>query len=252
MGTEGIAHYLLIMTSIDPARPYLLAIETSGHYGSIGLGNVKAEDSTEVVGTLELNQSERSARTLAPAIQKLLADYNVESRHIGAIAVTSGPGSFTGLRVGITTAKTMAYVLNTKLFAINTLEVISNNYRDETSTVWCLIDAQRKEWFSFKQEPNLTAQVQSTRLTHGEICEALADGDIIAGPEVMKLAGRIGDKSNLYHWQEESVSAESLVKIGMSQWLSSNDCTRDPFQLVPAYHRPSAAEENYDRQQAKR
>ena len=240
------------MTPIDPARPYLLAIETSGLYGSVCLGRVNSEDSPEVVGTIELTQSERSARTLAPAIQNLLADHQVETNQLGATAVTSGPGSFTGLRVGITTAKTMAYVLDAKLFGINTLAVISEKFCEAESNVWCLIDAQRKEWFSFKQEPGSAARAESTRLTHNELCEALTAGDLLVGPEVNKLADRLGEDASKYRWQEEPISAESLAKIGLAQWLGNADLGSDPFQLVPEYHRPSAAEENYDRQQAKR
>lgn len=242
------------MTAIDSARPYLLAIETSGLYGSICLGKVSGEDLPEVVGKIELTQSERSARTLAPAIQSLLADHQVEAKQLGAVAVTSGPGSFTGLRVGITTAKTMAYVLDTKLFGINTLAIILQNFREEKTNVWCLVDAQRKEWFSFKHEPSSTTRAESTRLTHGELCKALTEGDLIIGPEVNKLADRIGKDASKYRWQEEPVSAESLAMIGMSFWVRSDtdDLSSDPFQLVPEYHRLSAAEENYDRQQAKR
>lgn len=238
------------MTTISPDRPYLLAIETSGLYGSVSVTAVGENRLPEDVGTLELTRTGRSARTLAPAINDLLTTRDVQGEQLGAIAVTVGPGSFTGLRVGITTAKTMAYVLKTKLFGINTLACLGNDFQAENTNVWCMIDAQRNEWFTWKRQPNSNEECSVTRLSQEELSSCLSEDDLIVGPEVSKLANRLGDDSEKFRWHESPVSSQSLAELGSSLWVNGE--SHDLFQLVPEYHRPSAAEENYDRQQAKR
>ena len=130
----------------------LLALETSGRSGSIALA--KSTESLvelrESIGSdwslpgrslkilterleilsLDLDPTWGSAKTLAPAIQKLLAQDGLSPKDLHAIAVVQGPGSFTGLRVGIATAKVMAYALQIPIVAIDTLEVIAQQVSD--------------------------------------------------------------------------------------------------------------------------
>jgi tRNA threonylcarbamoyl adenosine modification protein YeaZ len=130
----------------------LLALETSGRSGSIALA--KSTESLdglrESIGSdwslpgrclrnlterleilsLDLDPTWGSAKTLAPAIQKLLAQGGLAPKDLHAIAVVQGPGSFTGLRVGIATAKVMAYALQIPIVAIDTLEVIAQQVSD--------------------------------------------------------------------------------------------------------------------------
>ena len=130
----------------------LLALETSGRSGSIALA--KSTESLvelrESIGSdwslpgrslkilterleilsLDLDPTWGSAKTLAPAIQKLLAQDGLAPKNLHAIAVVQGPGSFTGLRVGIATAKVMAYALQIPIVAIDTLEVIAQQVSD--------------------------------------------------------------------------------------------------------------------------
>ena len=130
----------------------LLALETSGRSGSIALA--KSTESLvelrESIGSdwslpgrslkilterleilsLDLDPTWGSAKTLAPAIQKLLAQDGLAPKDLHAIAVVQGPGSFTGLRVGIATAKVMAYALQIPIVAIDTLEVIAQQVSD--------------------------------------------------------------------------------------------------------------------------
>ena len=74
---------------------------------------------------LALDPARRSARTLAPGIRHLLADAGWTPRDVALVAVSIGPGSFTGLRLGVMTAKAFAYAVGAPVLGIGTLEVIA-------------------------------------------------------------------------------------------------------------------------------
>jgi tRNA threonylcarbamoyladenosine biosynthesis protein TsaB len=119
----------------------LLALETSGLYGSLAL----AEDG-QVVADRTLSPPQRTAQSLAPAIEQLVAEVGWSIRDLSVVAVTVGPGSFTGLRVGVVTAKTLAYALGAQVVGVNTLEVIAARISNQPQLV-TVLDAQRQELF---------------------------------------------------------------------------------------------------------
>src|SRR5690242_6997614 len=119
----------------------ILALETSDLGGSIALF-----DDGELLKYAALEPPQRSARWLAPAIDGALREAGREPREIGLVAVTTGPGSFTGLRVGVTTAKTLAYAVGCPVVGVNTLEAIAKRAATLQSPVWAVIDAQRQQF----------------------------------------------------------------------------------------------------------
>lgn len=94
-----------------------------------------------------LTPDQRSAQSLAPSIDQFLKELGWKIRDLGCIAVGTGPGSFTGLRVGVTTAKILAWALGAKLIGVNTLESMSWNIArySEDRILSCAVDAQRGE-----------------------------------------------------------------------------------------------------------
>lgn len=125
-----------------------LAFDTSGHYGSVAL-----LDGPQLLAERILPTDRRSAQTLAPAIAELLASQQVTAKQIRLVATTIGPGSFTGLRVGITAAKTFAYAAGAEVIGIRTLEAIANGIQSSqpgpnlVPEIHAILDAQRKELF---------------------------------------------------------------------------------------------------------
>jgi tRNA threonylcarbamoyladenosine biosynthesis protein TsaB len=100
----------------------LLAIETTEKLGSVAI----SEDGN-VLHYLELPTGQRSAQSLVPTIQAVLQQVGWEIQSINTIAVATGPGSFTGLRVGLATARMLAYVIEAEIYGINTLQAIAAN-----------------------------------------------------------------------------------------------------------------------------
>ena len=100
----------------------ILALETSDKTGSVAAmadGNLLAE--------LMLDRTQRSAQSLAPAMQRLLIEVGWQPSNVQLVAVSIGPGSFTGLRVGVTAAKVFAYAAGAEVLGISTLDAIAAN-----------------------------------------------------------------------------------------------------------------------------
>ncbi len=138
----------------------LLNIDTATEHASICL----SKDDT-VLGLIESTEQKNHASFVQPAIQQLMADSGYSLSQLDAIAVTSGPGSYTGLRVGLASAKGICYVLQKPLILVNTLEVMAQaillHYQStsrsiDASTLLCpLIDARRMEVFTALYDSSL-------------------------------------------------------------------------------------------------
>ena len=100
--------------------PLLLNIDTSTEHASVCISNGAA-----VLAIEKNNEQKNHAAFIQSAIKKILSISNYKLHVIDAVAVTAGPGSYTGLRVGLATAKGLCYALNKPLILINTLEVMA-------------------------------------------------------------------------------------------------------------------------------
>ena len=121
----------------------ILALETTDAQGSVALcvGG-------EILTSRRLDAERRSAQTLAPTINETLAEFGWNPRDVDAVAVAIGPGSFTGLRVGVATAKMFAWAVGAKIIGVDALEAIASEIErlpndEAAATVSIGIDAQR-------------------------------------------------------------------------------------------------------------
>ena len=121
----------------------ILAIETTDRAGTLAS---LVDD--QPITTLELDTAQRSAQTLAPGIESLLAMAAWTPRDVELVAVAAGPGSFTGLRIGVTTAKMFAYAVGAQILGVNTLEVIASQIPTRGKRLWTVLDAQREQVFA--------------------------------------------------------------------------------------------------------
>ncbi|MHC4113957.1 MAG: tRNA (adenosine(37)-N6)-threonylcarbamoyltransferase complex dimerization subunit type 1 TsaB [Planctomycetota bacterium] len=139
-------------------KPLILAVETSGRLGSVALAagpNLLAE--TEFSATL------RHSAEIFIAAARLLEDFGRRPNQIEQIYISAGPGSFTGLRIAVTMAKTMHLANDTKIVAVDTLDLIAQNAIDhikhEKKTIdriAAVLDAKRGQFFiSMYENKNL-------------------------------------------------------------------------------------------------
>jgi tRNA threonylcarbamoyladenosine biosynthesis protein TsaB len=122
----------------------ILNIDTSVETASVCLS-----DKTEVI-KLAINENQKDhAAWLHTAVRDLLKDAGLPVSDLNAVGISIGPGSYTGLRIGLSTAKGLCYALQIPLICINTLQMMANAVKKESAGFICpLIDARRMEVFS--------------------------------------------------------------------------------------------------------
>lgn len=149
--------------------PLLLNIDTATDHASVCI----SRDET-VLGLRESTEQKNHASFVQPAIQQLLLQCGHQLKDMDAIAVTAGPGSYTGLRVGLASAKGICYALGKPLILVSTLEVMAqaviSHYQRagqliNSSTLLCpMIDARRMEVFTAVYDGSLTELVAAHAL----------------------------------------------------------------------------------------
>lgn len=224
--------------------PRILAIETSGHSGSValGLGDV-------LLAERELPGDRRTARMLAPAIHDLLAQAGWKPDAVTLVAVSIGPGSFTGLRLGVTTAKTFAYAIGAEILGLDTREVLAAPLPVDSArghSVYTVLDAQRGEYFVGRfvaETPGGPRILQTGNVvqSEAEFLASLAPGDVVVGPVLPKLSARLPDGVLAAPQETWQPLARGMLALALRDWKT--DRRDDVFKLLPQYHRLSAAEE---------
>jgi tRNA threonylcarbamoyladenosine biosynthesis protein TsaB len=121
----------------------VLGIETATVMGGVAL----VSDTGELLGEITLRNHESHSERMLPALEWLLATLGLSLRDCAAVAVSQGPGSFTGLRAGIATAKGLSFSLGVPLFGISTLEALAANAPPATGPVCAVLNARRGEVF---------------------------------------------------------------------------------------------------------
>ncbi len=224
---------------------YILALETTEKFGSVAL----LEGTTLLAGTL-LPQDKRSAQTLTVAMDAMLREQNIVPEAIDRVAVVIGPGSFTGLRVGVTAAKIFAFATKAKIVGLKTHEVVAKSCFSEENASKNLpeyisvgVDAQRGDVCAqifhknhSRYEPLSHAELIPVAdwWKQAEFFENLA----FTGPALEKFSAKAPDHVRLL---SENLWMPKASIAGMM----AAECTEfdDIAGLVPIYSRLSAAEE---------
>jgi tRNA threonylcarbamoyladenosine biosynthesis protein TsaB len=177
----------------------------------------------------------------------LLEQFDWPAPSIGLVSVAVGPGSFTGLRIGVTTAKTFAYAVGAELVAVNTLAVLAAQVPAVDAPLWTVIDAQRQDVFAAKFAGNENdAAGRAPLVLPGVISQTewlacLNDGDQVTGPALERLEKEL---PNGVVAAPRELWTPMAATVGHVGWRAYQQGQRDDlWQLVPLYYRLSAAEE---------
>jgi tRNA threonylcarbamoyladenosine biosynthesis protein TsaB len=226
----------------------ILAIETVETTGSVA-----ALENERVLGEHRLDPTQRSAQSLAPGIDDLLRQVNWRPTNVELVSVASGPGSFTGLRIGLTTAKTFAYAVGCQVIGVPTLLAIASQVPADVRRFCAVLDAGRGELFAAQFARQASGELigqQGTRVvTCQQWLEELTPGTVVTGPGLAKIVLQLpGEVTAL----DPTLWAPTAATIGRVGWqLFSSGQRTDLFALVPEYFRRTAAEDAWDRKQAR-
>jgi tRNA threonylcarbamoyladenosine biosynthesis protein TsaB len=225
---------------------WILAFDTSGFAGSVALLSADAR-AAQVVAERTLDPARRSAQTLAPAMAEVLAEAGIQPADVRLVATTIGPGSFTGLRVAATAAKTFAYAARADVIGLSTLDVIAEQVpRDPASSpeLHAILDAQRKELFlaRYRVTSNGPERLAPDAIVAAQTwLDSLAPGTIVTGPGLDKLEARLPPHASP---APKSLREPQAITVGQLAWREYQNGRRDDlWKLAPAYLRPSYAEE---------
>ena len=190
-------------------EPLILSIETAGYACSAAL--LKGR---ETLGSKhEIESSYVHAERLLPLINEILEESGRTKQDLNAVIVSAGPGSYTGLRIGVATAKGLCHALRIPLISIDTLESLSVQALRITNNSWdaiiCVLDARRDEVYTatFEAVSAGWTNVQDTRalvldtdtpidifFPHAARCEKV----VVIGDAAQKTKDLLGEKTS--HW----------------------------------------------------
>jgi tRNA threonylcarbamoyladenosine biosynthesis protein TsaB len=163
------------------------------------------------------------------------------------VAVTQGPGSFTGLRVGVATAKLFAYAVGAEVLGLDTLEVIAEAALPEVQDLWAVIDAQRGDCvvrpFHRGADGHLAPAGPAALVPWDAWLAGLPAGSLVAGPILERRrnlpAGVIALPAQC--WRP---TAANVARLALRHYAAGR--RDDLWTLVPHYSRRPAAEEKRD------
>ena len=140
---------------------YILSLETATTNCSVSL----SKDGKTIVLKEDNDKSYSHAERLHVYISEVLKEANLSSSNLDAIAVSKGPGSYTGLRIGVSAAKGLCFALDKPLISIPTLDVLAHQVKVNDGVIVSMLDARRMEVYSavydsdYKQLRNTEAQI---------------------------------------------------------------------------------------------
>ena len=226
-----------------PARA--LAVETSSQAGSVAL-----VEGAAVIVERSFSHGLKHAAGMLPLIDQMLRSQGWQVTDLGHLYVSQGPGSFTGLRIGITFAKLLAYTAKSKIVAVPTLRALAENAPDEAVHLIVLLDAKREQIFTARYERlgGLWVEREPAHLDRLPDMLARVPGDVhLLGegiPFHKKLLPQQQEHIVLTDQQSWTPRASVIAKLGYQ--LACAGVFTDPDQLVPAYVRIPEAEEKFE------
>lgn len=222
---------------------YTLALETTDPIGSVALFR-----DSQCLNWRWLPADRRSAQTLAPAIRELLRDCHVRPQEIGLVGVAIGPGSFTGIRIGLVTAKTFAYAVEADIIGIDTLEAVAAGVLSDVPRVAVMADAQRGDIVGklFERQAGgirLAAETSRPQKPLEWLRTLPASNDlVVAGPGALRFQELLAAQG--YRLVPEERCRPRALDVGRLARMYYDLGRRDDlWKLMPRYFRPSYAEE---------
>jgi tRNA threonylcarbamoyladenosine biosynthesis protein TsaB len=230
----------------------ILAIDTAGQTAgvAVALGG-------EVRAWAVETSAPRHAERLFPMVDATLSGAGIARTDVACVAVTRGPGSFTGLRVGIVTAKGIAFSLGIPVVGVSTLEALAQGARPFPGLVAAALDARKRQVYAAAYDGRTGAAVVDEGAwdprgfaraiaARGAVCLGLGSG---FGPYADVFVEELGERLLLASPARWHIPPAEVARLGHEEFQHGRAIA--PAVLIPTYHRLSEAEE-VKRQQERR
>jgi tRNA threonylcarbamoyladenosine biosynthesis protein TsaB len=226
----------------------VLGIDTSTPQSSVAIGTERG-----ILGRIQVAGKARQ-ESVTPALERLLDWTGTEMDQVGGVAVGIGPGLFTGLRVGVETAKTLAQVAKAPIVGIASLDVLAYAVRFTHRMIAAVIDGRRGEVFSalYRTVPGGVVRETEYAVHTPEhlAAELLArKGDVLAVGDgailYRDVLGQVGSRVEFASSAVAQPDAAALVELAVPRFLREEHDRL--FDVVPMYLRKSDAEIAWDK-----
>ena len=221
---------------------WTLGIETSTREGGIALAREGEVRESRSLGPV----SQRHAQTLFVEIDRLTKQHDLKPSDLDCLAVSIGPGSFTGLRIGVVAAKTLAYALQCELKPIDTFLAVAERTPAELTSVTVVGDAQRGGLFvgRYHRDENSNWQRESEIeiVELADFFNQLKKSESVSGPGVARIEREFTSRCTLISNELRMPAADAICRLAARTDIPSTDC----WSLEPFYLRKSAAEEKWE------
>ena len=224
----------------------ILGIETATQQVSVAIGGHEG-----VLGMFEVSRGRRHAETLAPAIEFLCRQADIEIAEFGAIAVDVGPGLFTGMRVGLSAGKAIAQALRVPMIGISSLDLLAFPLRYSDRTIAAVIDARKGEVFYafYRAVPGGVQRVTDPRVGSVDdlVADVMARGQnvVCVGDGALRYQDEIttGVRCEFAEQFLSHPSAAPLVQLAHARALREEWV--NPWEIQPMYLRAPDAQINW-------
>ncbi|WKY49144.1 tRNA (adenosine(37)-N6)-threonylcarbamoyltransferase complex dimerization subunit type 1 TsaB [Eubacteriaceae bacterium ES3] len=223
----------------------ILAIDTSTIVASVAIINEE-----KLVGEMIINHQKKHSEKLMSSIDHLLSDSGLELADIDVFGIVHGPGSFTGLRIGMATAKGFAQALDKPLVGVSTLESLAMNIPTTAGYICPILDAQRDQVYTgiyYFEAGELKTYLTDSVLDVEELIEKINELErsvYFLGDGLPRFYERLKDSCKQIIRVENHINmnrASSAAQLVLKKAI--NEKFEDYRHLEPVYIRPSYAEE---------
>ena len=198
---------------------YILNLETATKNCSVSISQHGKTILCKEIAESGYSHAER----LHVFIEECLKESNITFKDLSAIAVSQGPGSYTGLRIGVSTAKGLCFALDLPLIAIDTLQVLASQLTITEGVIIPMIDARRMEVYSAIYNSNYekTREVQAQILTENSFLE-IAETIHFVGDCSEKAKTVLTNSNFIFHEEIVYPSANEMSELSFKKFQDSN------------------------------
>lgn len=204
-------------------NPLLLHIDTATEICSVALS-----EGPQILAVCESSDGNSHSKNLLPFVDQLMKQNQRQLKELDGVVVSIGPGSYTGLRIGVSTAKGIAYSLQIPAIAINTLESIANGCKAQGipthAHIIPMIDARRMEVFAARYDEDLNELEETTAVIIDEesFTDLLAKQPVVFCGNGMPKCKETLSKHPNAHFAEVPVSAQHMLPSALKKWQAED------------------------------
>jgi len=229
----------------------VLAIDTSTSVASVAIVDDKG-----LLGEYTINDNKTHSQKLVPMLEELLRNLKLGVNDIDVFAAVTGPGSFTGLRIGVTTVKSLAYAANKPVVGITSLDALAGGAAADENDYTCpIMDARNNQVYTalYKKSNGVMVNTSGYMGIHiSELVKFLEDreGKIIFTGDAVRLHRdflKIELKNRCVFMPDYKLQQMAAPAAWLALMRAKNGDTMTCYELVPFYLRKSQAEREYER-----